>query len=401
MTEDRSKLIWHSNSGWASTGYGSQTALFTPRLAERYDVAVSAFFGLEGAPLKLGEIKVLPGIANTYGNETIQGHAEHFFGNGVKGETHLRDGLVLTLMDVWVLEPRIWRTMNVCSWVPVDHDPVPPAVAQFFSQTNSVPIAMTRFGQERLAQFDALYVPHGVDTSVYQPRENARKVGGISENAFVVGVVAANKGNPSRKCFPEILQAFAVFRERHDDALLYLHTELQGVSQGVNLLRLIDELKIPSAAVLPCDQYRCQYDPLKPEVMSHVYSSFDVLLNPSAGEGFGLTVLEAQACGTPVIVTDFSAMKEVCGAGWKVEYEREWSAQMSWQARPSVEDILDALEKSYAMPGKGREALSRQAVDHAATYDADLVLKEHFLPALAEVQQRFDARAPVELKAAA
>ena len=43
------KLLWHSNAPWAPTGYGQQTGLFAPRLAEKYDMAISSFYGLEGS----------------------------------------------------------------------------------------------------------------------------------------------------------------------------------------------------------------------------------------------------------------------------------------------------------------------------------------------------------------
>lgn len=44
-----------------------------------------------------------------------------------------------------------------------------------------------------------------------------------------------------------------------------------------------------------------------------LYSSAQVLLYPSLYEGFGLPVLEAMACGTPVITSNVSAMPEVGG----------------------------------------------------------------------------------------
>ena len=92
--------------------------------------------------------------------------------------------------------------------------------------------------------------------------------------------------------------------------------------------------------------------------MAATYATLDVLLNASMGEGFGLTVLEAQACGVPAIVTDFTAMSEVCGAGWKVGYERHWTDQSSWQARPHVEEIVESLEACYAQSAAERAALS-------------------------------------------
>lgn len=43
------------------------------------------------------------------------------------------------------------------------------------------------------------------------------------------------------------------------------------------------------------------------------YNSAEVFVYPSVFEGFGLPVLEAMACGTPVIVSDASSLPEVAG----------------------------------------------------------------------------------------
>jgi glycosyltransferase involved in cell wall biosynthesis len=109
----------------------------------------------------------------------------------------------------------------------------------------------------------------------------------------------------------------------------------------------------------------------------------DVLLNPAMGEGFGITVLEAQACGTPAIVTDFSAMKEVCGAGWHVKYQPHWTGQNSWQASPDVDDIVSALEDCYALPPGQRLKLSQSAQRHACGVRAEPGVREHMLAGVA------------------
>lgn len=44
-----------------------------------------------------------------------------------------------------------------------------------------------------------------------------------------------------------------------------------------------------------------------------IYNAADVLLSPSLYEGFGMTVLEAMACGTPVITSNVSSLPEVAG----------------------------------------------------------------------------------------
>lgn len=47
--------------------------------------------------------------------------------------------------------------------------------------------------------------------------------------------------------------------------------------------------------------------------MPQIYSSADLLAFPSLHEGFGIPVLEAMACGTPVITSSCSALPEVAG----------------------------------------------------------------------------------------
>jgi glycosyltransferase involved in cell wall biosynthesis len=394
---DLPKLLWHSNAPWSPTGYGQQTALFLPHLKEHYDCAVSAFYGLEGNILPWNGIPVLPGIAQTHGDLAIVPHADKFFGDP-------QDGTVFTLMDVWVLDPSVWGRLNTMCWVPVDHEPVPHRVASFFVDSGAVPVAMSRFGERELRSYglDPLYVPHAVDTEVYQPidKAQAREASGFPEDAFIVGMVAANKGNPSRKCFSEAFQAFKVLHDRHPDSLLYLHTEMTGMfGPGVHLPRLAQQVGIPPEALRWCDQYRAVHFPFDPQKIAGMYSSLDVLLAPSAGEGFGIPVIEAAACGVPAIVSDFSAQPELCGAGWTVSGKRVYTPIESWQYSPDVKDIASALNSAYSCSKAKREEMAGKARAHALTYDIRTVMDEYMLPALEEGRARYEERQPVELAA--
>jgi glycosyltransferase involved in cell wall biosynthesis len=389
---DKPQLLWHSNSPWSPTGYGQQTGLFLRALKDHYHTACSAFYGLEGNVLPWEGMPVFPGISSTHGNQTIREHAQKFFGS-------LRDGLVFTLMDVWVLDPAVWRELNVMCWTPVDHEPVPPPVAGFFHTAGAVPVAMSRFGQDKLreAGLDPLYVPHGIDTKTYRPypKQEARERTGMPKEAFIVGMVAANKGNPSRKCFAEAFQAFKQFHDRYPDARLYLHCEMTGLFDGVNLPDLLENVGIPLDAVMFVDQYRAVHYPYDHDTMAHIYSSMDVLLLASAGEGFGIPVIEAQACGTPVIVSDFSAQPELVGAGWLVSGRTTYSPIKAWQFLPDVEDIVDALRKAYS---QDRELCAKRAREFAEGYDVRRVLEEHMLPVLEDGFGRIEERRPVKVK---
>lgn len=56
-----------------------------------------------------------------------------------------------------------------------------------------------------------------------------------------------------------------------------------------------------------------QLENIDASTLVKAYSAADILVAPSFHEGFGLTLLEAMACGTPVITSNVSAMPEVVG----------------------------------------------------------------------------------------
>jgi hypothetical protein len=139
-----------------------------PLIAERYDLAISSFYGLEGAPIRWEGVPILPGMGGEFGNEYLPAHAERFF------DGDMRDGIVMTLMDVWVLDPKMASQLNMACWTPVDHNPAPQSVIDFLAKSDAIPIAMSRFGEAMLGRLDPLYVPHAVDTQAYQPDRQAR-----------------------------------------------------------------------------------------------------------------------------------------------------------------------------------------------------------------------------------
>lgn len=386
------KAIWHSNAPFTPTGYGQQTALFAPYLAKRYDLAISAFYGLTGGSIRWQDIPILPGLGVDFGDQTLPEHALRYFG----GDPH--DGLVLMLADVWPFDPEIGHKINLACWTPVDHDPIPPKVAEFFVNSGAVPIAMSRFGERQLGLLDPLYVPHGVDANVYKPLSDEMKLSAFPKGAFVVGMVAANKGHPSRKAFSLALHAFARLSEKHDNAYLYLHTVMDPtISAGESIASMLQLFGVPDDRVRQADQYALLYNPYKPADMAKIYSALDVLLNPSFGEGFGIPIVEAQSCGVPVVVTDFSAMPELVGGGWKVGHHPYWSGLNSLQAIPDEDEIYDALEECYSLTQAAREKLSQDCRRHALRYDVRRVWDRYWVPALRAVEQRFEKVKPITI----
>ena len=48
------------------------------------------------------------------------------------------------------------------------------------------------------------------------------------------------------------------------------------------------------------------------EELAGLYAACDCLVHPYRGEGFGLPIAEAMACGLPAIVTGYGAAMDFC-----------------------------------------------------------------------------------------
>ena len=91
------------------------------------------------------------------------------------------------------------------------------------------------------------------------------------------------------------------------------------------------------------------------------YNSAQVFVYPSAYEGFGLPVLEAMACGTPVITTTASSLPEVAGAAALLTTPGDADDLAS-----AMIDLTRSSEEREALRGAGLERATRFSWDVAA-----------------------------------
>ena len=375
------RIVWHSNSPLNPTGYGKQTALFVPRIIELgHEVAaISAPYSFGGIPIEWNGIPITGCARDSAGNDILPQNHEY-----------LKADLTITLADAFGLEKcaSIMRDINVAMWFPVDCNPLGRGDAAVLRESQAIPIAMSLFGKGVLEAEGAepLYVPHGVDTKVYSPGDGSAyrdMIPGITDDTFVIGMVAMNR-DPVRKGFQEQLLAFSVFHSRHPDSFLVIHGSPGG---GSNLTAMANKLGISTAISFP-DTYSYELNLISEEQLAGFYRGLDVLSMCSYGEGFGLPLIEAQACGIPVITTEFSAMAELCGAGWTVTGTSWWSdGHQSWWLRPDVEDIVNAYEMAWQAKERG-DLPKTQAREFAMQYDTDRVAELFWAPALDEIEKR-------------
>lgn len=382
-------IVIASNSPHALTGYGQQTAQLARRLhADGHKVAIASNYGLDGTVQTWEGMRHLPRGFDLYSNDVTPAHMAAW-----SHENPDLDPLLITLFDTWVFKGQQWDMLdNIASWVPIDHQPCPPEVLAWCKRPNVTPIAMSRFGEQMLqdADVDCAYAPHAIDTKVFKPTDTITMRDGkvsprvfmeVPEDAFCVGMNSANKGGQmglNRKGFDVAMLAFGMWSQKRPDAVLYMHTESKGAMGGIDLEYLAKACGIKPEQIKFVDQY-AQRLGIPNEIMAAVYTGMDVMLQPSLGEGFGIPAIEAQAAGTPVIMTNATAQTELLGDGWLIDGQPVWDAtQKSWWTIPSIPDIIDALEAAYQRP---RER-SQKAIDFAEQYDADVVFDRYWRPIL-------------------
>ena len=149
----------------------------------------------------------------------------------------------------------------------------------------------------------ALVVPNGVDMERFRPlpRAEARRRLGIPADARVlvtVGGLVARKGyHRVIECLPRLRQDWGdviylavggASKEGDDSKILKAQAATAGVGEQVKFL-----------------------GPLAPDTLSVPLSAADALVLASSNEGWANVLLEAMACGTPVVASDVGGNREV------------------------------------------------------------------------------------------
>ena len=387
------RILYSSNAFWAASGYGVQGRSLLPRLADlpeiggRQNIAQFAWYGLQGGMHDVDGFRIYPAGMDAYGNDIIEAHTRNFKAN-----------VVISLIDVWVMQetgkkvaPALWLP-----WLPIDHDPVPKKVLDAI-KTAHLPLTYSKWGYDMLkrAGVDNHYIPHGIEPTVFKVIDDRAGVAKFRRQLMgedcthLSVIVAANKGYPDRKAFQVQLRSWAQFAADKPGAMLYIHSEPTTMHGGLDLGALMSNLGIADRVRFP-DRYQ-YFNGFPAEFMGLLYNAGDVYMGATMSEGFGIPLIEAQACGTPVVATDFSAMPELVRWGYKVApADRIWTPLNSWQAWPDVHGVRDALQELYAQweADGGQWAISKRLKVSGQIhqeYSWDTIVQDQWAPLMAKL----------------
>lgn len=161
-------------------------------------------------------------------------------------------------------------------------------------------------------------LPAPVDTSIFNPNVIPYDLGNIKKGFVFFSVFAFQ----DRKGPSQLIKAFTNAFKEEDDVLLLIHSPSMD-----NAVAYYERKKIPEwlndvtegrkhAAI------QISTRPINDDALARLYKASDVFVLPSRAEGFGLPILEAQACGVPSIVTNYSGMTDLVNEsnGWLLDY---------------------------------------------------------------------------------
>jgi glycosyltransferase involved in cell wall biosynthesis len=172
-------------------------------------------------------------------------------------------------------------------------------------------ITPTQWSREKICRYGfpedrVRVVHHGVDLNIFQPltdenRRAARQMLGVKEDQFCflnIGALSANKG------LDILIKAFAKVAMSHPNVRLLIKDQnyLYG-AKAQNVVQSIFNAMPSNEANLVASKSISLSSNLTVEQLRVLYGASDCYVSPYRAEGFNLPVLEAMACGLPVLVT--------------------------------------------------------------------------------------------------
>jgi len=255
----------------------------------------------------------------------------------------------------------------------------------------------------------------GANLSVLKPFENKsehRSNFGFIDDVNIVGTVMRNQ---ARKLYPDLFEAFSLFlktnKELGEKTFLYMHTSYP--DSGWDIPFLLRKFDLGNKVLFTYKCEACKHvfpsffqdaravcrrcaanaahlpntrNGLSDKEMAGVFNLFDVYVQYSVCEGFGMPQVEAAACGVPVMAVNYSAMKSVIDnlGGIPIDVQRMfWDSGTGCErALPSNQDFVDKLVSFLNKPKTVQQRLGRTHYNNVKKiYNYDRVAKiweKHF-----------------------
>ena len=217
-----------------------------------------------------------------------------------------------------------------------------------------------------------LVVPNGIDPEIFSPgSSDGALLRGLTKKRFTFLFVG---GTLERKGIDVLLDAYlGAFGPDDDVALVIKDFGLGGfyrmVSYRERIFEIRDRGNVPEIAYTDADLNSAQ--------LIDLYRSCSCFAFPYRGEGFGIPILEAMACGMPVITTAGGAADDFLddGTAYRVASTRRGIGNRvydvklhseGWLLEPDRDELAATMRRVYERYDEARE-VGRRASERART----------------------------------
>ena len=219
------------------------------------------------------------------------------------------------------------------------------------------------------------YLPHAVDQQYFNikddqsPMDLKRQVYTNTPERLDKFTIFWNSRNARRKQSGSLIFWFKEFLDiiGHENANLIMHTDVKD-PHGQDLEAILGNLGLTHGEVV------FSTSKLPSDTLSLFYNFADCTIAVSDAEGFGLSMLESMACGTPIICTMTGGMQDQVtdgqnwfGIGLKPSSKAIIGSQeIPWiyEDRLAKEDVLNALLEMYNKTPEERKELGLKALEN-------------------------------------
>lgn len=292
------------------------------------------------------------------------------------------------IRDAWHSQHEIsspFRPFYNLVWMPaVDAEPQQDEWLSWYKQCDAI-LTYTDWGKKVLDRvsnrsINTVGTASPVCDTVFKPvndKEEHKKKMGFNPDMNIIGTVMRNQ---KRKLFPDLFKAFEkyILKNNLNNTYLYCHTSYP--DDGWNIPKLLKECSVSNKIVFTYICRNCNnvfpsffrdgrtFCPkcnaptammtntnfsVSNEILAAIYNCFDVYVQYAGLEGFGMPVVEAAACGVPVMAVDYSAMSEVARKlnGYLINVQKlhmEMESGRLW-AIPDNDHLVSSLEQFFSL----------------------------------------------------